>query len=228
VYTAMPRTTAISMMMVRTIALATNFIMTSPTMMGRAVPANETFFNWSTDRATSDAFMVEGYGNRRLKSAHAARDRANYHEAMSESSSINLSSQGPPSTRLPEFDVEARHALMQAMSADVSDRRSMIAEVVKRHPRFIEAWVALGDHGRDDMERYACYRVAYHRGLDSLRQNGWRGSGYVRWSHVPNRGFLMALHRLGTTAAVIGESDEAERCRLFVLQLEPSGVPEGA
>ena len=114
---------------------------------------------------------------------------------------------------------------MQASEVPAADRRSAVATVVARHPRCIDAWVALGDLGRDEIEKYACYRVAYHRGLDSLRQNGWRGSGYVRWNHEPNRGFLRALHHLGRSAEAIGEIDEAERCRLFVLQLEPNGVP---
>lgn len=139
--------------------------------------------------------------------------------------SINLSPQGPPSTFLPEINPGIRHELLQASAVADSERRSAVAAVVARHPRCIDAWVALGDLGRDDIERYACYRVAYHRGLDSLRQNGWRGSGYVRWSHEPNRGFLRALHHLGRLAETIGELDEAERCRLFVLQLEPNGVP---
>lgn len=139
---------------------------------------------------------------------------------------VSLSSQGPPSTLLPEMDASARHELRGALSSDPASRRTRVAEVVARFPRWIDAWVALGDHGRDEIERYACYRVAYHRGLDLLRQNGWRGSGYVRWSHEPNRGFLRALDRLGRTAEIIGESDEAERCRLFVLQLEPNGVPD--
>ena len=52
----------------------------------------------------------------------------------------------------------------------------------RRHPRFLDAWAELGDLGRDDVERYAYYRVGYHRGLDALRANGWRGSGYVRWA----------------------------------------------
>jgi len=138
---------------------------------------------------------------------------------------INLSPQGPPSVTLPEVDAAVRAELMRAMEADGSQRRRLVADVVARHPRWIDAWVALGDEGRDDIERYACYRVAYHRGLDLLRQNGWRGSGYVRWSHEPNRGFLRALSRLGSMADAIGELDEAERCRLFVLQLEPGGVP---
>lgn len=139
---------------------------------------------------------------------------------------VSLSSHGPPSTLLPEMDASARHALKSAVTADEASRRVRVAEVVARFPRWIDAWVALGDLGRDDIERYACYRVAYHRGLDLLRQSGWRGSGYVRWSHEPNRGFLRALDRLGRMAEIIGEADEAERCRLFVLQLEPDGVPD--
>jgi hypothetical protein len=71
------------------------------------------------------------------------------------------------------------------------------------------------------MERYAAYRVAYHRGLDLMRASGWRGSGFVRASHPTNVPFLMALRRLGETAAEIGEDDEAQRCAQFVDQLDP-------
>jgi hypothetical protein len=63
--------------------------------------------------------------------------------------------------------------------------------------------------------------VAYHRGLDRLRQSGWRGSGYVRWRHETNQGFLRALQGLGRQAAAIGEGDEAERCAQFLDQLDP-------
>jgi hypothetical protein len=59
-----------------------------------------------------------------------------------------------------------------------------------------------------------------------LRANGWRGSGYVRWSEPSNRGFLRSLRGLGQMAALIGEADEAERIALFLAQLDPSGVPE--
>ena len=79
---------------------------------------------------------------------------------------------------------------------------------------------------RDDTEAYACFRVGYHRGLDRLRANGWRGSGYVRWQFEENRGFLRALRGLGQTAALIGETDEAERCAHFLMQCDPTGVPE--
>ena len=72
------------------------------------------------------------------------------------------------------------------------------------------------------MEAYACFRVGYHRGLDRLRQSGWRGSGYVRWEHQTNRGFLRALDGLRRGRGAIGEADEEERCSEFLHQLEPA------
>ncbi len=75
------------------------------------------------------------------------------------------------------------------------------------------------------MEAYAAYRVGYHRGLDSLRANGWRGSGYVRWEHPSNQGFLRALAGLARQATAIGEHDEAERCELFLRQCDPAWPP---
>jgi hypothetical protein len=98
-----------------------------------------------------------------------------------------------------------------------------VAAVVADHPRSLLAWQALGDLGRDIIEQYAAFRVGYHRGLDTLRANGWRGSGYVRWADETNRGFLGCLRGLGAAAAAIGETDEAERIALFLGQLDPSG-----
>lgn len=137
--------------------------------------------------------------------------------------SVNLTPQGPPRTVLPAESAEVRHAVEQALHADESARRSRLSDVVARNPRSLIAWCALGDHGRDAVERYAAYRVGYHRGLDALRANGWRGSGYVRWADATNRGFLGCLRGLGAMAASIGEVDEAERIATFLLQLDPSG-----
>ena len=47
--------------------------------------------------------------------------------------------------------------------------------VVDRWPRFLDAWARLGELARDEVEAYAYFRVGYHRGLDRLRQSGWRG-----------------------------------------------------
>jgi hypothetical protein len=136
---------------------------------------------------------------------------------------INLTPQGPPRTVLPAESAEVRHSLQQAMSAAPAERRDLVAAVVARHPRSLLAWQALGELGRDTIEQYAAFRVGYHRGLDTLRANGWRGSGYVRWADETNRAFLGCLRGLGASAAAIGETDEAERIALFLAQLDPSG-----
>ena len=145
---------------------------------------------------------------------------------MSADRPIHLTTQGPPTTVLPSPDPEAAHALQQALAIEsAGDRRAAVSAVVARWPRSVDAWACLGDLGRDEIERYAAYRVGYHRGLDALRANGWRGSGYVRWNAETNRGFLRALRGLGQMAERIGEDDEAERIALFILQLDPSGIP---
>jgi hypothetical protein len=69
---------------------------------------------------------------------------------------------------------------------------------------------------------YAYARTGYHRGLDQLRRSGWKGFGPVPWSHEPNRGFLRALGALQRAAALIGETDEAERCRVFLADSDPT------
>ena len=132
---------------------------------------------------------------------------------------------GLPSTELPEAAPAFREALEQALASD--DPRSAVAAIVADNPRSLEGWATLGDLGRDPIERYAAYRVGYHRGLDALRANGWRGSGYVRWNAPGNRGFLRSLRGLGLIAAAIGETDEAERCEQFLVQLDPAGPPAG-
>lgn len=135
-------------------------------------------------------------------------------------------SSGLPTTVLPESGPEVRHRLAQAFTLPTDDRHAAVSAVVADHPKVLDAWAALGDVGRDPVERYAAYRIGYHRGLDALRANGWRGSGYVRWAAPSNHGFLRSLLGLQRMAAVIGESDEAERCAMFLGQLDPSGPPD--
>ncbi len=133
---------------------------------------------------------------------------------------VNLSS-GLPETALDPEPAEAREALAAALAAPEEVRRDAVAKVAARWPRYLDAWSRLGDMARDNTEAYAYYRVGYHRGLDQLRQSGWRGQGYVRWRHVPNRGFLRSLAGLARVAGAIGEDDEARRCLTFVSQLDP-------
>jgi hypothetical protein len=141
--------------------------------------------------------------------------------------SVNLSASGPPETVLSDEPADALHALKRALAEPEGDRRAAVAAVVARWPRFLDAWARLGDLARDDVEGYAAYRVGYHRGLDRLRGSGWRGTGYVRWDHESNRGFLRALDGLHRMAEAIGEADEADRCMLFLKQLDPSWPPAG-
>jgi len=123
---------------------------------------------------------------------------------------IGLHRGGPPETVLPPDPPAVRDAL----------------DTARANPRCVTAWALLGAVARDDIEAYAYFRVGYHRGLDQLRQSGWRGSGYVRSSHPENRGFLAALDGLRRVAAAIGERDEADRCAEFLVQLDPH--PEGS
>ena len=145
---------------------------------------------------------------------------------MSDERPISFS-HGLPQTVLPPPEPAAAAALADALALDGDDRRAALGAVAARWPRFLDVWAALGDGGRDDIERYAYYRVGYHRGLDTLRANGWRGSGYVRWSQPTNHGFLRSLAGLGAMATVIGEEDEADRVALFLAQLDPDGPPPG-
>lgn len=139
-------------------------------------------------------------------------------------SNINLGS-GLPETVLDTEPDDALAALVDAVAMAEGERRDAVSAVVARWPRFLAAWATLGDLARDDVEAYAAYRVGYHRGLDRLRQSGWRGSGYVRWEHESNRGFLRALDGLRRSAGTIGETDEEERCQIFLSQLDPTWPP---
>ncbi len=66
--------------------------------------------------------------------------------------------------------------------------------------------------------------MGYHRGLDALRKSGWKGTNPVPWEHEPNQGFLRCVYLLGQAAAVIGETDEQQRCAEFLTTLDPHAV----
>ena len=115
---------------------------------------------------------------------------------------------GIPQTRLPEDPAAAR------LDAGVA-----AADVAAAHPTSSLAWAVLAESALDEcrtIEGYAYARTGYHRALDSLRRNGWRGQGPVPWSHEPNRGFLRALAALARAAGEIGEDGEHERCTQFL------------
>ncbi|MHB8671351.1 MAG: DUF3151 family protein [Acidimicrobiales bacterium] len=140
---------------------------------------------------------------------------------------VHLSS-GLPETVLAPEPAAALDALARAWEGSADDRegrRRAVSEVVATWPAFLDAWARLGQLARDDVEAYACFRVGYHRGLDRLRQSGWRGSGFVRWNHETNRGFLRALEGLRRAAGAIGEEPEERRCAEFRVQLDPEWRP---
>ena len=139
---------------------------------------------------------------------------------------IQLSAGRLPETVIATYDEEAVTALSQALAASENEKKQRVAGVAATWPRYLDAWVALGQLSTEPIERYAYFRVGYYRGLDTLRASGWKGSGYVRWVHESNRGFLRALRGLALSAQAIGETDEADRCAQFLGQLDPSGVPE--
>ena len=115
----------------------------------------------------------------------------------------------PPATELPD-EPGPREALAAGRPP---------AEVAAAHPTSSLAWATLAEQaladGRD-VEGYAYARTGYHRGLDALRRNGWKGHGPMPWEHEPNQGFLRALHSLAVAAGRIGEDEEAARCRTFL------------
>ena len=140
---------------------------------------------------------------------------------------VSLLPHGPPETVLDPEPSDVRAALAAAAGSD--DPIAELGAVCERWPGSLEAWASLGEtlesSGVTPALAYAAFRTGYHRGLDRLRASGWRGSGYVRWTHPSNRGFLRALGGLQRVAGRIGETGEAERCGLFLIQLDPDWPP---
>ena len=116
---------------------------------------------------------------------------------------------GPPPTLLPDDPAPAAE-----LEAGVAP-----AQVAADHPTSSLAWAVLADEAWAEgrvIESYAFARTGYHRGLDALRRNGWKGHGPVPWEHEPNRGFLRCLNALARAAAAINETEEAQSCRQFL------------
>ncbi|MGC5028412.1 DUF3151 domain-containing protein [Micromonospora sp. DT229] len=129
----------------------------------------------------------------------------------------------PPATLLPAHE-EADAALAAAEQAGSDEAYTAAAG---RFPNHSAAWAALATRAfaQDQaVTAYAYARTGYHRGLDQLRRNGWKGHGPVPWSHRPNRGFLRCLYVLSRAADEIGEADEAARCAQFLRDCDPAAA----
>lgn len=124
------------------------------------------------------------------------------------------------------------HEPASTVSAALADGTSA-ADLAARYPAAMLPWAVLAEQALGGIDTsspdagaavsaYAYARTGYHRGLDALRRNGWKGHGPVPWAHEPNRGFLRALDALRRAAALIGEDDEAQRCAAFLDDCDPS------
>jgi hypothetical protein len=129
----------------------------------------------------------------------------------------------PPATRLPA-DIPADKALAEA---DETGTAAAYKAVAAAHPAYSGGWAALAADALaadEPVTAYAYARTGYHRGLDALRRNGWKGHGSVPWAHAANPGFLRCLHSLSQAAAQIGEADEAARCAQFLRDSDPAAA----
>lgn len=127
---------------------------------------------------------------------------------------------GQPPTLLPPDPALAE------LIAHGSDR---FVEIASRHLDSSLCWAIMSEGSRSAatpdalLIAYAFARTGYHRGLDTLRKNGWRGSGPVPWEHEPNRGFLRCLAGLAELSGELGDSAEHDRCWQFLRDCSEEG-----
>ncbi|KAA0114365.1 DUF3151 domain-containing protein [Mycolicibacterium sp. P9-22] len=122
---------------------------------------------------------------------------------------------GPDPVLLPG-DTEAEGELEAGENAAI---------VAAAHPSASVAWATLAEQALAEDQPVAAYayaRTGYHRGLDQLRRNGWKGFGPVPYAHEPNRGFLRCVAALARAAQEIGETPEYARCLDLLDDCDPS------
>lgn len=123
----------------------------------------------------------------------------------------------PPATLLPANDAAATALAGVETGGD-------LAATAARFPAYSEVWAELAMRALRDgdaVTAYAYARTGYHRGLDQLRRNGWKGFGPVPYSHEPNRGFLRCVAVLARASQAIGENDEHARCLDLLEDCDP-------
>ncbi|PRC41930.1 DUF3151 domain-containing protein [Mycobacterium sp. ITM-2017-0098] len=126
---------------------------------------------------------------------------------------------GPEPTLLPG-DPAAEAEL------DASENPAIVAAA---HPSASIAWAVLAENALSDdqaVTAYAYARTGYHRGLDALRRNGWKGFGPVPFAHEPNQGFLRCVAALARAAEAIGETPEYQRCLDLLDDCDPAARAE--
>jgi hypothetical protein len=125
-----------------------------------------------------------------------------------------------PAPVLLHADIEAEAALAGGENP---------AAVAAAHPTASVAWARLATEALAEdrvITAYAYARTGYHRGLDQLRRNGWKGFGPVPFRHEPNRGFLQCVAALARAADAIGETEEFARCVDLLDDCDPTARAE--
>lgn len=133
-----------------------------------------------------------------------------------------------PEVRLPQELASSIQVEGAADGASAAQSRESLEATVSENLKDSGAWAALAEvllaEGQP-VQAYACARTGYHRGLDALRGNGWRGTGPVPWNHEPNQGVLRAIGALVQTARALGEDDEVVRCLNLLHDCDPAAAP---
>lgn len=100
--------------------------------------------------------------------------------------------------------------------------------VVLAHPASPLGWATLAEQAlaqaesdSDKARAYAYARTGYHRSLDRLRANGWKGFGPIPFSHIPNQGVLRAIAALANASKLIGDQAEYDRCWQMLSDADP-------
>lgn len=123
----------------------------------------------------------------------------------------------PPPVRLPEDPAQGADPALTATALAHPD--SPLVWAVRA-----ESALAAATTDEEKLQAYAFARTGYHRSLDRLRANGWKGWGPVPYSHEPNRGVLRAIAALALAARLIGEDHEYDRCRQLLSDADPDSV----
>lgn len=142
----------------------------------------------------------------------------------------------PPPIQLPE---DPAAIAMDKVTPSNPVFSTTLNEVATEHPESPLVWALLAEaalkkaetkaaadtpHERSYLVAYAFARTGYHRGLDLLRANGWKGWGPVPFDHKPNQGVLRAIAVLAHSARAIGETEEYDRLRQMLSDADPNVV----
>lgn len=123
----------------------------------------------------------------------------------------------PPPVHLPDDPAAGRDPLAPATAFAVPNSPDVWASKA-------EDALAQADTDEAKLVAYAFARTGYHRSLDRLRANGWKGWGPVPFAHPANRPVLRAIAALARAALLIGENEEYDRCRQMLSDADPAAV----